>query len=88
MVATTRTVRPTEPASNRRFRVRARHEDIRHGRLLNEPTYQAAAIAFVEHLPVSDAEQSGISVVVQDVETGHEHSFWVHFDGDEIAADP
>ena len=73
---------------NRRYRVRARHEDVHHGRLLDEPTYQAAAIAYVEHLPISESERSGISVIVQDVETGHEHSFWVHVDGAEIAADP
>ena len=86
-MAAAKAVQVTDTGS-RRFRVRARHEDIRHGRLLHEPTFHAAAIAYVEHLSFSDTDQAGISVIVQDVETGHEHSFWVHFDGGELATDP
>ena len=28
----------------RRFRVRARHEDIQHGRIIEEPSFEAAAV--------------------------------------------
>ena len=77
-----------EMGDSRPYRVRARNQDVHHARLLHEPASHAAAIAFVEHLAFADDEHAGISVVVQDVETGHEHSFWVHLDGGEIAADP
>ena len=33
----------------RLYKVRARHEDGHHGRLIREPSSEAAAIAYVEH---------------------------------------
>ena len=64
--------------ANKRFRVRARHEDLHHARLLAEPSFHAAAVAYVEHLSAYPDDASEIAVIVQDVETGHEHSFWIH----------
>lgn len=64
----------------RQFKVHARHEDVRHGRVLSEPTFEAAAIAYVEHLPGFVAGGSEVSVVVHDLQSGHEHSFVVHLD--------
>jgi hypothetical protein len=66
-------------AEERRFKVRARHEDVHHGRILLEPSFEAAAIAYAEHLPASDGEHD-VCLIVRDVETGHEHSFHLHFD--------
>ena len=67
----------TEHAANdlREFRVRARHDDVHHGRFVTEPSFEAAAIAYVEHLPLSGDDASQISVVVHDVQSGHEHCF-------------
>ena len=62
----------------RRFRVRARHEDIHHGRVVEEPSFEAAAIAYAEHLPVHADEGRPISIIVHDLESGHEHSFMIH----------
>ena len=64
--------------SLRRFRVRARHEDIQHGRVVEEPSFEAAAIAYAEHLPVHADEGQAISIIVHDLENGHEHSFVIH----------
>ena len=64
--------------STRRFRVRARHEDIHHGRIIDEPTFEAAAVAYAEHLPVHADEGRAISIIVRDIESGHEHSFMIH----------
>jgi hypothetical protein len=61
------------------FRVRARHEDPHQGRLIREPSSEAAAIAYVEHLPLL-AGQHEVGVVVRDVQTGHEHSYHLHLD--------
>lgn len=58
----------------RQFRVHARHGH--HARLVTEPSFEAAAIAFVEDLPPVEGE-ADLSIVVRDVETGHEHCFRV-----------
>ena len=71
----------------RQFHVRARHEDAHHGRTLTEPSFEAAAIAFVEHLHLKDRETE-VGVIVRDLSTGHEHSFLIHLDtGETIARD-
>ena len=69
----------------RRFRVRARHEDIHHGRIIEEPSFEAAAVAYAEHLPVHADEGQMISIIVHDLESGHEHSFIIHH-GDATSA--
>lgn len=61
----------------RRFRVRSRHEDIHHGRVVMEPTFEAAAIAYLEHQPLPEDGRTEISVIVHDIQSGHEHSFLV-----------
>ena len=72
----------------RRFRVRARHEDASHGRILIEPTFEAAAIAYVEHGPAPADGHQAISVIVHDIESGHEHSFLIHPDAGDTATTP
>ena len=62
----------------RPFRVRARHEDGHHGRVVSEASFEAAAIAYVEHLHLRVDDPSDIGVVVQDLASGHEHSFTIH----------
>ena len=65
---------------NRPFRVHARHIDSHHARTLQESSFEAAAIAYVEdfHPPADD--QKEISVIVRDVATGHEHCFRIDLD--------
>ena len=69
----------TEP---RLFHVRARHEDAHHGRTLAEPSFEAAAVAYVEHLHLRD-QQSEIGVIVRELASGHEHSFLIRLDDGE-----
>ena len=64
------------PAETRTFSVRARHVDSHHARTLHEASFEAAAVAYVEdfHPPVA-GEGDDISVIVRELETGHEHCF-------------
>lgn len=64
----------------RQFSVHARDVDSHHPRLLEEASFEAAAVAFVEdfHPPVGDSNE--ISVVVREVDTGHEHCFRIDLD--------
>ncbi len=78
----------TEHAADnlRTFKVRARHDDIHHGRVVKEPTFEAAAIAYVEHLSLTTADEPQISVIVHDVQSGHEHCFRIDVDTGETKA--
>jgi len=64
----------TRPLINRQYSVCARHIDRHHTRLIFEPTFEAAAVAYVEdfHPPSADAQ---MTILVRDVESGHEHCF-------------
>lgn len=73
----------TNTAETRAFRVHARHVDAHHARTLIEASFEAAAVAYMEHLHDLPDDGGEISVVVREVESGHEHSFRVHLgDGD------
>lgn len=61
----------------RPFVVRSRHLDRYQGRRVVETTFEAAAIAYLEDVhPAADEGQS-VGVIVRDVESGHEHCFWI-----------
>jgi len=66
-----------QPAQDlHRYRVHARHVDQHHARVLEEASFEAAAVAYVEDLhdvPADDA----ISVIVRDLDGGHEHCFTI-----------
>jgi hypothetical protein len=66
---------PQPAAETRTFRVHARHIDAHHARTLNEPSFEAAAVAYVEDLQELPAEGNEVSVIVRDVENGREHCF-------------
>ncbi len=72
-------------ASNaRRFRVHARHVEAHHARVLEERSFEAAAIAYVEDLhAVSDKPE--ISVIVREVDSGHEHCFRIDLESGDAA---
>jgi hypothetical protein len=72
-------------AQTRRFSVHARHAASDHARVLDEASFEAAAVAFVEdfHPPLTDAPQ--ISVIVRDVGSGDEHCFRIDLETGEAA---
>ncbi len=59
------------------FHVRARHLDVHHARILLEPSFEAAAVAYVEDLHDLPGPEEALSVIVLDVATGHEHCFTI-----------
>ncbi len=66
----------------RRFSVHARHVDAHHARTLAERSFEAAAVAYVEDLHDVSAEHE-ISVIVRDLDSGHEHCFMIDLDSGE-----
>jgi hypothetical protein len=64
-------------ASTRRFRVHARHLDRHHTRFVEERSFEAAAVAYLEtfDLPALEGEELVVQVIVHDTGTGHEHCF-------------
>lgn len=63
------------PRESRAFSVHARHVDSHHARRLEEASFEAAAVAYLEdfHPPLIDDHE--ISVIVRELETGREHCF-------------
>lgn len=62
---------------NRTFRVHARHLDAHHARTIEEPSFEAAAVAYVEDLHDLTGGEAEISVIVLELESGHQHCFKV-----------
>jgi hypothetical protein len=60
-----------------RFSVHARHLDAHHARTLEEHSFEAAAVAYVEDLHAMGDDEE-ISVIVRDVDSGHEHCFRIN----------
>lgn len=69
----------------RTFRVHARHVDAHHARTLEEPSFEAAAVAYVEDLHELAGDGQEISVIVQEVETGHQHCFRIDLETGDAA---
>jgi hypothetical protein len=68
----------------RRFSVHARHIEAHHARVLEETSFEAAAVAYVEDLhALGDGPE--ISIIVREVESGHEHCFRIDLDSGETA---
>jgi hypothetical protein len=63
--------------STRRFKVYARHLDHHNARLVEETSFEAAAIAYMEDfdLSASIGDAPELRVIVRDVGTGREHCF-------------
>ncbi|NQE63749.1 DUF5961 family protein [Caulobacter sp. RHG1] len=57
------------------FTVRPRHPHGRHGRAVDEPTAEAAALAYLEDFGGDPDEDDVVAVVVRDAETGREQCF-------------
>ena len=69
----------------RQFRVHARHVDSHHARVLEEVSFEAAAVAYVEDFHPLVGDDHEISVIVRDVGTGHEHCFRIDLESGETA---
>ncbi len=69
----------------RQFSVRARHVDSHHARVLEEGSFEAAAVAYVEDFHPPMTEEHEIRVIVRELDTGLEHSFRIHLDSGETA---
>jgi hypothetical protein len=67
------------PGKSRQFSVHARHVDAHHARVLEESSFEAAAVAYVEDLHALGDEHE-ISVIVRDMGTGHAHCFRIDLD--------
>ena len=74
------------PSKSREFRVHARHVDAHNARTLTEFSFEAAAIEYVEGMHDLPGDGGEISVIVRDVESGHEHCFRVDLDSGETAS--
>jgi hypothetical protein len=70
---------------NRTFRVHARHVGGHNARTLKEPSFEAAAVTYVEDLHELPGDVDEISVIVREVETGHEHCFRIDLDSGETS---
>ena len=69
----------------RRFSVHARHVASHHARVLEERSFEAAAVAYVEDLHVYGDEPE-ISVIVRELDSGHEHCFRIDLQSGDTAA--
>ncbi len=67
----------TITATLRRFRVHAGHLDRHHAVFVEEESFEAAVIAFVEDHPAAAEADDEMRVIVHDVASGHEHCFMV-----------
>ena len=68
----------------RRFSVHARHIDAHHARTLAERSFEAAAVAYVEDLHDVGPDHE-VSVIVRDIDSGHEHCFRIDLDSGDTA---
>ena len=69
----------------RRFSVHARHMDSHHARVLEEASFEAAAVAYVEDFSAPLGDGREISVIVREIGSGHEHCFRVDLESGETA---
>jgi hypothetical protein len=71
--------------SKTRFRVYARDLDHHAARFIEEVSFEAAAIAYLENFPLAApiGGEHGLRVMVQDLETGHQHCFTLDLESGE-----
>ena len=74
-----------QAAESRRFSVHARHVEAHHARVLEERSFEAAAVAYVEDLHALGDEHE-VSVIVRELDSGHEHCFRIDLDSGDTAA--
>jgi hypothetical protein len=62
------------------FRVHAHHDAGHRARIVDEPSFEAAALAYVEDWPHTIDDDPEVRVIVRDLESGHEHCFRIDLD--------
>lgn len=72
-------------APARGFRVHARHTDRHAARYVEEASFEAAAVAYVETFSPPVTDEPDISVIVHDVASGHEHCFRIDLETGDAA---
>lgn len=73
------------PHETRSFQVHARHVDTHHTRVVDEASFEAAAVAYVEDFHLSVTDSPDISVIVRDVASGHEYCFRIDLETGDTA---
>ena len=68
---------------SRRYSVRVRHLEPRHGQVVAEASFEAAAVAYVEDFHPPMTQDHEISVIVREVNSGHEHCFRIDLESGE-----
>ena len=76
---------PQAQPSVRRFSFHACHVDRHHARVVQEPSFEAAAVAYLEDFHLETGDEPEIRVIVHELETGHEHCFTVDLESGETA---
>jgi hypothetical protein len=61
----------------RQFRIHAIHVDRHHAILVEEESFEAAVVAYIEDHPAGAEADDEMRVIVHDVASGHEHCFRV-----------
>lgn len=69
----------------RQFSVRARHVGSHHARVLEETSFEAAAVAYVEDLHPLVGDDREIGVIVHEVGTGRERCFQIDLESGQTA---
>lgn len=75
---------PTPQIDPRKFCVHA--ADLGHtSRIVEEASFEAAAVAYAEDYPVAVGEGDDLRVIVQDIASGREHCFRINLDSGSTA---
>ncbi len=72
-------------AATRQFRVHARHVDRHHAHVVEEASFEAAAVAYLEDFPQGPDDDHEVSVIVQELASGHQQCFRIDLDTGETA---
>ena len=67
----------TTTPETHRYRVHARDLDGSAARVLDETSFEAAAVAYAEDFGSVTADAHEVKVIVRDLHTGHEHCFLI-----------
>lgn len=68
-----------------RYRVHARHAEAHRARVVEETSFEAAAVAYVEDFSPPVFPDEDLSVIVHDLESGREHCFRIDLETGEAA---
>lgn len=69
----------------RQFSIHARDLDRHHARVLEEASFEAAAVAYLEDFHPPMTMEHDIIVIVREVATGHEHCFRIDLNSGDTA---